>query len=422
MAIHILFGPGGSGKSYFQIRWIYNELTTTIRNVVTNLSIDIPALQAYIEKVKPEASVDVSARLRLLTEPETKEFWTIRGPKRPNPHSEYGELIDIDKGVNGVLYVIDEAGACGFDANGWAQGLEGSRGTRGQRAVWYLDQQRKFGDDVVASCNGRRPAAIAKPFRDKAHAFIRLKNGYLSQWGMFKGKGQFSAKWFQVEPDKNTEHYREDIWKMDATGLAACYRTAEGVGVVGTTADIGKKAKGIPIGWAIPACILIGAALMLGVPKLISMAVQKTVPVSKKEENRVGGPSVAPTVVSERTDKVIAPSPNPNVFVTGVVHRGGEFLITLSDGRMLTETTQDYLRLHRGGVETPKGTHYPFAKIVPKPPDLKQPEKPPEPVKHPDPPPEYKGEGVIPFSPGIDKLTLTPSQPAPVSNSRAKSR
>jgi len=366
MAIHVLFGPGGSGKSYFQARLVVQELSTTQRNISTNLSLNIPRLQQYLDE--QGASVDVARRVRILTEEETREFWKYRGPKRVSAEGgPDAELVEADKGEKGCVFIIDEAGVSGFDALGWAA-TEG-RATRGQAASWYLDQQRKFGDDVWASCNGRRPGAIAKPFRDKAHAFIRLKNGYQSQFGMFKGRGRFTARWFQVEPTtKDVEHYREDVWTMDVEGIGSVYRTQDGVGVVGTTADIGKRAKGIPIIWAVPGAIIIFLVALVGVPWLFAkFTIGKNQPPAgehpKASQVQPGQaqPGQAPlqaTAVS---------TAKPDVFVTGVVHRGKEFIIQLSDGRTITDGSTDYVRLHRGGVETPKGVNYPFARIVPKP-------------------------------------------------------
>jgi len=298
-----------------------------------------------------------------------------------------------------VLYVIDEAGVAGFDALGWATGSGDSRGVRGQACSWYLDQQRKFGDDVWASANGRSPSAIAKPFRAKAHAFVKLKNGYLASFGIFKGRGQFTARFYTVEPTtRDAEHYAEEIWTMDIKGIASVYRTQDGVGVAGVGADIGRRAKGIPVLWAIPGAIVLVGLFLWGLPKLMSKATQTAVdvkPSSQAQPAKVDSPG-QPTKVSHP----VGNPATPPVTVTGVVHSGKLVTVLLSDGRTITEGDGVFIRLYRSGVESPKGTHYPFARIVPKPPLPPQQGLAPRSVE-PEAktsPPEYHGEALFPAS------------------------
>jgi len=286
-----------------------------------------------------------------------------------------------DPGLSGCLYVIDEAGVAGFDAQGW--NTSEGRAPRGVECSWYLDQQRKFGDDVVASTNGRRPSAIAKPFRDKAHVFVKLKNGYLQQFGIFKGQGKFTARHFTQEPDaKDSEPFKIETWTMDETGLAACYRTQDGVGVEGVQADIGKRAKGIPILWAIPLAIGLAAVLAIGIPALISRylgvmgskvgaevsgtvasVAQKTAEVTGAAklvpDFQVNAAGVPAPVHTPRWE----PAPAPGVTVVGVTQAGGRVNVSLSDGRVLTEA-EDYLRIERAWVESPRGVRYYFRRSV----------------------------------------------------------
>lgn len=275
--IHILFGPGGSGKSYLQVMIIINQLRNTMRNVCTNLSLDIPKLNEYCEKQYPKEKLDVGGRVRILTTEETKMFWKYRGPEVYAEHWDGGGGRDVlieNKGEWGVCYVLDEAGAAGFSAQEWAQSI--GRTTRGVECSWYLDQQRKFSDDVFASTNGRGPGGIAKGFRDKAHVFIKLRNGYLRQMGVFKATGRFEAFHYSSEPGPNSEHFKREEWKLDTTGVAACYRTQDGVGVAGKNADIGSRAKGIPILWIFP-MVIAGGSLIVIIPWLLGKGFAKSV-------------------------------------------------------------------------------------------------------------------------------------------------
>lgn len=322
MAIHIIFGPGGSGKSLFQMLVIEEQLRTTRRNIVTNLAIDVPKFAAWLEAKYPGRDLDPGGRIRVLQEAETKEFWRIRGPIKWTGN-EYDQ--EEDTGVNGVCYVIDEAGAAGFDATGWSSA--DGRSTRGVKCAWYLDQQRKFGDDVFASANGRRPDGIAKPFRDKAHAFIKLKNGYQTSLGMFRARGRF--QWFKYasEPTQSASPFAQGQFHF-GTGIEDCYRTQDGVGVSGTVADKGKRAKGLSPWWlaAAAACVAVAVG---GIPRLLGYGaaaymVPDTAPASVVAP--VSGGSVASAGPAQSFD---SPQAMPD-RVTG--YSAGRFAVTWADG------------------------------------------------------------------------------------------
>lgn len=292
-AISILFGPGGAGKSFYQLRIIIRELRDSRRNIVTNLAINIPEFNAYLERHYPNEDIDLISRLRIIADSEVREFWKFRGPLirtfRPVPDAEQvalgrvGYLADYveteDRGANGVAYIIDEAGINGFSAQGWAQRENGS--VRGVEAAWYLDQQRKFGDNVYASLNGTNPHGIAKPFRDKAHDFTQLRNGRLRQMGLFRARGLFTAWHYYVEPGPNVEFYAKEDFPLDLE-LAACYRTGDGVGIVGGKADLGARVKGIPILWVFPLALALGSLIFLG-PWLLGKVVSKGIVKGQKQ-------------------------------------------------------------------------------------------------------------------------------------------
>lgn len=356
MAIKIIFGPGGSGKSRFQVGdVIIPKLLYTRQNVLTNMPLELPRLQEYLEETYPNESIDVNERLRILTAAETREFWKYRGPlkaKIVEPNDENGFVYSAityeeDKGGYGVCYVIDEAGAAGFDAQGWA--ASDGNSPRGVQCKWYLDQQRKFGDDVFASTNGRSPSGIAKGFRDKAHAFIKLKNDSLAVWGPFRGTEKF--KWREYLTELNaasgTDPIRWGEFKLDPKGIASCYRTQEGVGVIGTKADIGVRPKGISIRWVIPMAAALAASVALvpwalgklasrkiaGPPKVVSQSVER----KWQDKHPVKEAETKPKESeAERVDKQVVRPAEP-VWVRGVAIKGNHINAVLSDGRVLTE-------------------------------------------------------------------------------------
>ena len=333
MAIRIIYGPGGSGKSFHQLHIVTEQLRETKRNISTNLAIDLPKYQEWLELNYPNEVLDCARRVRILTESETREFWKHRGPMRwlndandsCNPY-----LCEYDKGDLGCCFIIDEAGAAGFSAGGWAS-KEGQT-TRGESCTWYLDQQRKFGDDVYASCNGRTPAAIAKPFRDKAHGFIKLRNEHLASYGIFRGRGRFKWKLYEKEPTGQLVESIAEGTFVFGSGLENCYRTQDGFGIVGKAADKGARAKGIPILWVLPV-IALAMVLAIAIPWGFSKIAQKAMSsgtVVKNVGNHIAGTVDQPKEGEKKSKKL-------EVISSHVVLEasGPDIFIELSDGRVL---------------------------------------------------------------------------------------
>lgn len=348
--ISILFGPGGSGKSLLQVVIVIRKLRFTQQNISTNLALDVPRLCEYCEEQYPNESLRITERLRILTVDETKEFWKHRGPLRYRADMMAEPELVYDEGKQGTCFIIDEAGAAGFNAQGWAQG-EG-RTTRGVECSWYLDQQRKFGDDVIASANGRAPTAIAKAFRDKAHEFVKLRNGYQRQMGIFKARGKFVAYYYASEPGPNVEHFKKEDFVLDAKGLASCYRTQDGVGVSGGPADLGRRAKGIPVLWVFPMAIGIGA-LCLAVPYVMAKGFAKAVNTKTAAVGKAVGAALPGSAVVEK--QVHEPEA---VWLSGYSIINGSPWVMLTDGRQLGP--RDLRRVDRDSVTTVDGDVYRF--------------------------------------------------------------
>lgn len=343
MAIKILWGPGGSGKSYYQVRQVVEELRTTRRNIVTNLSLDPGRLGEWLETHYPDEKIRLNERLRFLSPAESREFWKYRGPIRWTGR-EYE--MEQDSGAFGVAYFIDEAGACGFGAKEWNG--EAGRSSRGVACGAYLDQQRKFNDNVYFSTNGRTPSMIAKDIRDRGHEFIKLRNGYLKSYGPFRARGRFTATIYATEPSNSTEPIRSEHWGLDTSGLASCYRTEEGVGVVGSTADKGARAKGIPILWAIPMWVAIVSLIFL-LPWLFSRFF-----VSKARASSEALVSSVTEVVHEArpySAPLSSPAPlPPGIACVGYSVLGGNVIVHLSDGTRLTDADPELESIERNRV------------------------------------------------------------------------
>jgi len=277
-------------------------------------------------------------------------------------------------GKKGVAFFIDEAHIA-FNARDWA--------TIGRGALFYLSQHRKLGDIVwpITQSAGN----LDKQFRSVAEDFTVMRNEYTARYGMFKGRGRFVRRTYTSEPSGNAEPFDKATFTLDKEGIASCYDTAKGIGVHGNKADIGRKTKGIPIMWVIPGFMLL-ALLFFLVPWYGSkMAVGwvtggklKEMTDKAKEATHKDGAGVQSSagtfldgIIPQRTQ----PGPGNTVppleydippiaevdvlergqlWVTGVVQKGGWYNITLSDGRTIIESQEEMIQkgivIDRAGV------------------------------------------------------------------------
>jgi hypothetical protein len=398
MSIHITLGKPGSGKSLLNTRRVIRELRESRRNIVTNLPLRPGQLNEYLQRKFPEENLRLAQRLRILTDDELKKFWEFRGPPdigahKPEPLAPFrfearpDESIGDQKirfqhesavyaqmaaeherrnmhfrdpggdpeGSQGVCYILDECHIA-FNARDWA--------TVGRGAINYLSQHRKLGDIVwpITQAAGN----LDKQFRSVAEDFTVCRNEYVAKFGIFKGRGRFVWKTYNSEPDRSSEPFLTGTFKFD--GEEECYDTARGIGVHGNKADIGRRAKGIPILWSIPALIAFALVVCLIVPWLLGTGIPKFLNGRAREiagtgeqiiKEKVGeavvpknedhsGPSkppsrftapqnyTPPTRVQEPTrsrEQSNAQEPWPTGFIT----RNGRINVTMSDGTIISE-------------------------------------------------------------------------------------
>ncbi len=76
--IHFIQGKPGGGKSLFGVKKMVEELVEGERRVLTNLPVDVPRLNEYLQQKYPGKLILLRDRLRLLTEEELKLFWEHR--------------------------------------------------------------------------------------------------------------------------------------------------------------------------------------------------------------------------------------------------------------------------------------------------------------------------------------------------------
>lgn len=329
MSIHIILGKPGSGKSLYATNRVIRELIETQRNIVTNLPLRPDRLNEYIQQTYPQANTRFVERVRILSDDEISTFWKCRGP---------GD----DPGAQGVAYFLDEAHIA-FNARDWAN--------IGRGALHYLSQHRKLGDVVWPITQS--PGNLDKQFRSVAEDFTLLRNEYTAKFGPFRGRGRFVRKTYLSEPAANAEPFETASFSLDAKGIASCYDTAKGIGVHGNKADIGRRAKGIPIWWVIPAALVLALGCVF-VPYLLGKTVTKVM---------VGGKSAGPVLTKTGSqvepvlrDVIGRPDAPPQSFVDsglwvdGYLVRGKTVNVILSDGRVLTEADPILERIDRNGV------------------------------------------------------------------------
>jgi len=258
MSIHILLGKPGSGKSMYGTMRVVRELVEGNRNIVTNLPLRLENLNEYVNTRYPDINTRLVERVRILTDEEIGSFWKFRGP---------GE----SKGEQGVAYFLDEAHIA-FNARNWAN--------IGPGALHYLSQHRKLGDIVfpITQASGN----LDKQFRSVAEDFTTLRNEYTAKFGPFRGRGRFVRKSYYGEPQPNAEPFEVASFTIDVKGIASCYDTAKGIGVHGNKADIGRRAKGVPIMWVIPGALILGGLCAL-LPYLLAKGTSKLMTGAKSD-------------------------------------------------------------------------------------------------------------------------------------------
>lgn len=346
MPIHVILGKPGSGKSLYATSRVIQELAEGQRNVVTNLPLHPGRLNEYLQQRYPDRDCRMVQRLRVLNDDEIKEFWKYRGP-------EGGDV----EGKHGVAYFLDEAHIA-FNARDWA--------TIGRGALHYLSQHRKLGDIVWPITQA--PGNLDKQFRSVAEDFTVLRNEYTAKYGPFRGRGRFVRRTYLSEPNGNAEPFEKATFTLDKEGIASCYDTARGIGVHGTKADIGRRAKGLSIWWAFAGAFVLAALVGLipyALGKLASNAIQKSAPVKHAKdavevlsgETRSPGASLpgatrsAPGAQSQVNGRGVVPAQDqPEPWPTGYLRTSTRVIVQMSDGTWRGERDAELTRIERNGA------------------------------------------------------------------------
>jgi len=315
----ICVGPNGSGKSLWAVTQLIIELRRTKRQIVTSLALDLPRLNEYLQAKYPDEELDVFGRVLVINKSQMGTFWRFRGVARQ--WGEYGpEPIQLGPfggedwqiADGGVCYILDEAQTV-FNARNWQK--------TGDEFVNFQSQHRKLTSDVIAIT----PASslLEKQFRVLAGECVALSNLYQKAQGIWKAPRKIVYRVYEnCPPLPGEEPMHKGDFKIDAKGIASCYRTQDGVGIVGGQADKGKEAKGIPWYYAFVAAGCGALVLWYGIHLVLKWGGPRV--MGSLATSKPGGSSVATNIIQmagfEALNNLPAKTPSP----VGVIEYAGK--------------------------------------------------------------------------------------------------
>jgi len=300
-------GLPGDGKSMSGVRRVVTELLEGERDIITNLPLEVGELESYIRAQPGGESVNVRDRIFDLEEAEVRKFWLKRGHGwwlrdieeadykkniRPNLKTVYryrhgpagverkaicevgaGELEELVRSgevetgpVPGAVYVIDESQNF-WPARSWQQTPSG--------LMFYLSQHRHVGDDCIFIT--QTESQVEKTVRNLvAEYWVFRDMSKRRKWG-FRLPGRFTWSLFGEPPSALGANMQAfGSFSLDKSGLASCYRTADGVGVGGpmAKADMGRKKAGVHWAWFVVLMVAVAVGVVL-VPDLVARVASK---------------------------------------------------------------------------------------------------------------------------------------------------
>jgi len=298
--LHFLIGNKGACKSMLACKLSWKLLAETNRVIVTNLPVVWPGLEKYMLETYPlfdgrvRERVFVMEDIRLLS-----RFWLFRGfgwtvPDVTEADWARGKRLDFRyvyrwaetlvevsdrvgvqdmtaKEIHGawergelerkllselppVQYVIDEVQNV-FPARKWQD--------VGPALLYYLTQQRKFGDDIIAI--SQRPGLMDKQLRELSDDWLFLTNWGRKQKGWFRMPSRATWAKYDQLPGPGVKPMVSGNFAVDVAGVGQTYDTSAGVGIEGgLNADKGARPPGAHWAWI----FLVVAVVIAGVMQL----------------------------------------------------------------------------------------------------------------------------------------------------------
>lgn len=365
MSIHFVTGKPGGGKGLYSMKLIYDEIVGGNRPIITNLAVKLDpwllngepqiGLRGYLSK-KHGNTFDIDNRLVLLSDEQCKEFFRHRGGGVvADVELEKGKVVSFDTRPamegGGVLYVLDECWKF-FGARDWQD--------TGKGVLFYASQHRKFGDDVliVTQSSKQIDAALVRVAQD----FTVVRNHGKEKLGPFRQPNVFTTSTFAEPPSGALGQMpmERKVFRIDVKGLAACYDTSAGVGIMGRgSADTRERKKGVSIGWLLAGLVVV-LVLLAMLPKTLGWIAGRTIAGAVKigtnavhqvstaiVKTNSPAPLMASTIQGGVTNlNEIVPDrpktlPEGVVWVTGYSRSGNAVKVWLSDGRTFTQQDRE---------------------------------------------------------------------------------
>lgn len=300
MSVHFVSGKPGGGKTLFAMRLLIDELRrgpVRGRHIVTNVAVNFEGLAVYCEKESIDlGGIHLKDRITILDEENLRQFYlfrpgwrgvvqTVRGG--PQDGAEYVDFSGVRD--NGVLYILDEIHIA-FNSRAWQ--------TTGRCVIYYLSQHRKLGDEVLLITQSVNN--VDRQMRSIAQDFSYVRNLKKERSGFFGMPGIFMRRTFLEPAGPTTRAIESKTFTLDVAGIATCYDTAAGVGIIGRSgADMAEKGKGLPW-WLYP--VLVVALILIVVktgPGIVEAAVRpkhtpRPAPMSQTNTAEKGGIQIPP--------------------------------------------------------------------------------------------------------------------------------
>jgi len=438
--IEFILGKTGSGKSYLAVKTVADILVNEPEvHILTNLSLDLARLNVLLKERFPTIEPDVVGRVHFLSDEQCRKFYLYREPGNvlePTTPAQQKELVfpDFDgaskRSGAPIVYVIDEAHIF-FDAREWAQ--------VGPTLNFFASQHRKFRVHRIILIT-QFLDQVEKRLRNHSVKFTECVNYGVRRLALWKLPKVFrTLETYKAPPcpSETSANYRID------PALADCYDTSAGVGVSGGNGPEKVRRKGLPF-WTLPAAALAAAVALWFAPDLAVRGLlgafggsdprqAEKLPVAPSQPLALESGMVKPAAQNDKQGNIQpaavaieAPRPPPPRVRSWLV-RGNLAMVTMEDGRVLTEADPEFGGIARRGnavwVDGVKSFMVPPL-VVPRP-------APQMPVKGketasegPSPGSSYQGEAVVPTpesaaaSSRLSTLGMIPSlSQAPASSS-----
>lgn len=408
--VTLVSGLPGSGKTYFNVATMINELGLTDRFVVTTCQdLKLSRLNTYLQERFPDRVIDLEKRLLVLTKEEAPQFFRFRSGGLvlpPPPETKDGRKIRQEEFVLEmehyfkpieeraewslpVSYFIMEAHDY-FNADRWME--------RGMSVQYYVSKHRHLHDEIVFETQS--PGMLDNKMRVLVEEHHDIVNNYRRRLGPFRRRGNFERRvYFRIaKPSSVPERTVE--FPLDPKGVGSCYHTTGALGILDRGAEqTSHRPKGLPW-WTIWAgaagvSLAIGLAAFM-VPKLLGKGLGAMVGSVGETFNQSLGTQVGPGAkqapVSQDTEvpgvamrgqtgegraarrnpdgrapgamiseRPTSPAQALPFFVTGYTVRGQLATVYLSDGRVWTESSPEMrgARIERQLLVLADGTHIP---------------------------------------------------------------